>query len=147
MNIDISKFVARVRHADAILAKLAAPENRDVLKKLHSQCGLSQLYDVYGREVALAHLIPTLIMLKQEDIHDREVASKVEIIRNALAHAGEFTKPDDEKPNVELADGSDEVIFRTRNGGGKEVCFRDTVELASFIAEINSIINRQCENN
>lgn len=137
MNIDLKKFVARVRHADAVMAKLSEPGNDDLYRNILSQCGIPQdlqSVPLYTIEVALAHLMPTIMFLKENGIDDEELKNQVRVIRNALAHAGELV--DGTKPNVELT-GQGGIIFRTRNQQGKEVGFKDTWELAKFISDLN----------
>ncbi|MDQ6953704.1 MAG: hypothetical protein Q9M15_09265 [Mariprofundaceae bacterium] len=137
MNINIKNLVARVRHADAVLAKLSEPENKAFYRSILSQCSIPEDYhcvQLYTVEVALAHLIPTVMFLKVKLVDDDEMKDKVVMIRNALAHAGEYIP--DNKPNVELTEQGG-VIFRTRNNGGKEIVFNTIIDLSEFISEIN----------
>ena len=138
-NVNLKKFVAKVRHADAILAKLSAPENNSILTKLHHQCGSDIVLNVYSVEIALAHMIPTVIFLKLENIGDEQLSSKITTIRHALAHAGEYIA--DNKPNIEISDESDALVFRAK--GRQKVLFKDKSELSEFIAQVNSAFSAQ----
>ena len=137
MKINIKNLVARARHADAVLAKLSEPENKAFYRSILSQCGIPEDYHcvpLYTVEVALAHLIPTVMFLKVELSDDDEMKNKVVVIRNALAHASEDIS--DNKPNVELTEQGG-IIFRTKNNGGQEIVFNTKIDLSEFISEIN----------
>ncbi len=80
---------------------------------------------------------------KQSHIVDKDIADRIAVMRNALAHAGEFVDAEQRKPNVEFDDSSSKIIFRSKNDGGKEVCFKDIEELADFVVKMNGIFGEQ----
>ena len=117
---------------------MSAPENEEYYRNILSQCGIPdelQSVPLYTIEVALAHLMPTIIFFKANSIKDESLKNKIVVIRNALAHAGEVV--DGNRPNIELTEQGG-IVFRTRNWGGQEVIFNSINELADFITNLNS---------
>lgn len=142
-DFNIATFVARTRHADAIMGRLSDPKNVEMYQELLTQLGNPDKYhsiDLYTVEVALAHLIPTIMFLKLNGIDDCELKKKIIVIRNALAHAGETIKIDgQEKANIEYKINGG-IIFRTRNGN-QSVSFANSEKLAGFISEVNKVFS------